>query len=116
MNMIQRDRRTWLKATGACSTASEVFKSIATATVVVLLDNRLVNGTLKKHWWPMILRSTDRGRTLDLWSEIPYAPERQPRPAGVFRLQSAQRRGQTLQRDSSAGSKSEEPKCELTVS
>jgi hypothetical protein len=31
MNMIQRDRRTWLEATGAFSTASEVFKSVASA-------------------------------------------------------------------------------------
>jgi hypothetical protein len=31
MNMIQRARRTWLEPTGASSTASEVFKSVASA-------------------------------------------------------------------------------------
>ena len=60
-------------------------EKIATATVVVLLDNRLVNGTLKEHWWPMILRSTDSGRTFDLWSEIPCAPDAADDPKAATR-------------------------------
>ena len=39
----------------------------------------------KKHWWPMILRSTDSGRTFDLWSEIPYAPDAAVDPKAATR-------------------------------
>jgi len=52
----------------------------------VQYDNRLVNGTLKKHFWPMILRSTDAGRTFDLWSEIPYAPDAKADPKAADRI------------------------------
>jgi hypothetical protein len=50
----------------------------------VQYDNRAIDGSLEKHWWPMILRSTDGGRTFDLWSEIPYAPDpaADPKAAG----------------------------------
>jgi len=51
----------------------------------VQYDTRLVNGTLKKHWWPMILRSIDSGRTFDLWSEIPYAPDAAADPKAATR-------------------------------
>ena len=56
------------------------------AVWAVQYDNRLVNGTLKKHFWPMILRSTDAGRTFDLWSEIPYAPNAKADPKAADRL------------------------------
>ena len=51
----------------------------------VQYDTRLVSGTLKKHWWPMILRSTDSGRTFDLWSEIPYSPDAAADPKAATR-------------------------------
>jgi hypothetical protein len=41
----------------------------------VQYDTRLADGGFKKHWWAMILRSTDGGRSFDLWSEIPYMPD-----------------------------------------
>lgn len=38
-------------------------------------DCRMVDGAFRDKWAVIILRSTDRGRSFDFWSEIPYAPE-----------------------------------------
>jgi hypothetical protein len=45
------------------------------AVWAVQYETRLVDDVLRPHWWAMILRSTDGGRTFDLWSEIPYTPD-----------------------------------------
>lgn len=51
----------------------------------VQYDNRLVDGGFKTHWWAMILRSTDGGRSFDLWSEIPYEPDAAADPQAAAR-------------------------------
>lgn len=38
-------------------------------------DCRLVDGKFRDKWAVTVLRSTDRGHSFDLWSEIPYIPE-----------------------------------------
>lgn len=51
----------------------------------VQYDTRLVGDGFKKHWWAMILRSTDGGRSFDLWSEIPYLPDADADPKAAER-------------------------------
>jgi hypothetical protein len=51
----------------------------------VQYDTRLVDGGFKPHWWAMILRSTDGGRSFDLWSEIPYVPDAGADPQAAAR-------------------------------
>jgi hypothetical protein len=55
------------------------------AVWAIQYENRIVDGVLPKHWWAMILRSTDGGRSFDLWSEIPYAPDTRADPQAEIR-------------------------------
>lgn len=38
-------------------------------------DCRVVDGKFSGKWGPIIMRSTDQGRSFDFWGEIPYQPE-----------------------------------------
>ncbi len=51
----------------------------------VQYDTRLGDGGFQKHWWAMILRSTDGGRSFELWSEIPYSPDAAADPQAAAR-------------------------------
>jgi len=52
-----------------------LFRAPDDAIWAVQYEVRLVDGPFRSHWWMMILRSTDGGRSFDLWSEIPYQPD-----------------------------------------
>lgn len=51
----------------------------------VQYGSRVVDDSLPQHCRVMILRSTDGGRSFDLWSEIPYSPDAAADPKAATR-------------------------------
>jgi len=63
----------------------EMFLAPDGAVWAVNYDHRVVDGKLQDKICAKILRSTDNGRTFDLWSEIPYSPDSAADPKAAKR-------------------------------